>query len=87
MSCHYSINLEQRIGEVVRIVEIDETKVGKRRYKFRDWPVGVRKHRSGLSVFGSNYRDPKHTFIEPKESRGASTPLTVAEGKMIYSDC
>ncbi|KAM8702535.1 hypothetical protein ACLKA7_005651 [Drosophila subpalustris] len=78
-------NRRQRIGGPDKIVEIDEAKVGKRKYN-RGRAV------EGQWVFGGVEREGGDFFILPDERRDAKTLLAnlkerIADGTTIMSDC
>ncbi|KAL7724276.1 hypothetical protein ACLKA6_013700 [Drosophila palustris] len=80
-----SKNSRVRIGGPDKIVEIDEAKVGKRKYN-RGRVV------EGQWVFGGIERESGEFFILPVECRNAETLLKiikerVADGTTIMSDC
>lgn len=82
---HEMIVKRKPIGGFGYVVEIDETKVGKRKYN--------RGHRvEGQWVFGGICRETGDVFMMPVEKRDAATliPLIVdwiAPGSVIMSDC
>lgn len=82
---HEMIAKRKPIGGFGYVVEIDETKVGKRKYN--------RGHRvEGQWVFGGICRETGDVFMIPVEKRDAATliPLIVdwiAPGSVIMSDC
>lgn len=73
------------LGGVGRIVEIDESKFGKRKYH--------RGHRvEGQWVFGGYERETGSCFLIPVEDRSSSTLLEIIKewikpGTTIISDC
>lgn len=74
-----------KIGGIDKIVEIDEAKVGRRKYH---------KGRliTGQWVFGGIERESKKIFIIPVEDRKSETLIPIIRqyiepGSIIYSDC
>jgi len=73
------------LGGPGKIVEIDEAKIGKRKYNRG-------RTLRGQWVFGGYERDSGRIFIIPVEDRTAETLLKeirnhIAPGSIIYSDC
>lgn len=73
------------IGGIGKVVEIDESKFGKRKYN--------KGHRvQGQWIFGGIERDTGKSFLIPVEKRNATTLLTIIKewikpGTTIISDC
>ena len=67
---HAFLNEEEKLGGVGKIVEIDESKFGKRKYH-RGHAV------EGQWVFGGIQRDNGRCFLVPVETRDAATLLDV----------
>ena len=74
-----------KVGGPGKIVEIEESKFGKRKYE-----KGRRE--DGVWVFGRIERNTKNRFLASVEDRSADTPIPVIKkhvlpGKTIISDC
>ena len=81
----WSLNRVGKIGGEGKIVEIDESKFGKRKYN-------VGRLVEGQWVFGGVCRDTRECFMVPVEQRDSSTLLTIIKdrilpGTTIISDC
>lgn len=81
----WCIRQEEKIGGVGEIVEIDESKFGKRKYN-------VGRVIEGQWVFGGICRNTRSCFLVPVESRDRDTLLTIIKDKIIpgttiISDC
>ncbi len=76
----------QKIGGEEIIVEIDETKLGKRKYNRGHRVEGV------WCICGIERTEAKRCFVIPVENRNADTIKTIIEnyvepGSIIYTDC
>lgn len=78
-------NNDSMLGGEGKVVEIDEAKMGRRKYNRGRWI-------EGQWVFGGIERDTKKMFVVPVENRTRETLLDVikrriAPGSVIYTDC
>lgn len=81
----WSLKREGKIGGEGKIVEIDESKFGKRKYN-------VGRILEGQWVFGGVCRETRKCFVVPVEKRDSDTLLAVIKdkiepGTIIISDC
>ncbi|KAK4290150.1 hypothetical protein Pmani_036937 [Petrolisthes manimaculis] len=81
----WSLKRQGKIGGKDMIVEIDESKFGKRKYN-------VGRIVEGQWVFGGICRETKSTFLVPVEKRDKDTLLQIIKdkiepGSIIISDC
>ena len=81
----WSVSQEGKIGGVGEIVEIDESKFGRRKYN-------VGRVIEGQWVFGGMSRNTRECFVVPVENRNRETLLAIIKdrivpGTTVISDC
>lgn len=81
----FMVSKKEKVGGVGKILEIDETLVGKRKYNRG-------KRVNGQWVFGGIVRDTHEAFLVPVDKRDRATLLPIIKeyvlpGTTIYSDC